>query len=480
MPSDMQPREWALEEFGAADLGDKRINARLLEIAIGVAARPHGTVLRSIWGSAAREGTYRFLENPRIVTDEIERARGLACVKRIEEMDGDVVIAVDQTSFNLPDHKGERGFGSVGARSTGARGVQVLTALVLTASGVPLGVLNQLYWARSEVPGPAKIRANKKEKDHRPPEDRESHYWPQHLEKLCDLLEGVQTRGVPWLQCDRGADIWSAFEVAVRRGLRITVRVYADRQVVLDDGGAGRLASWFDALPTMGSYVVEVPAIEGRAARTATLSVRYGRATVALGPKQRGRQLVPLDFVHAIEEHPPAGCEPLSWKLATTFPVRTMGHAMRVLANYRLRWRVEELHHAFKSGVCNLEVSQLGSFEAFRRWAIIHSSVAARAERIKHLARAEPQEPATVEFTREEIDAAIILRHENTIKNKPPYQPGDTPTIAEISLWIADLGGYMGPRSEPKYGTVPLARGLELLNIYAHAFRLARARDAAM
>jgi hypothetical protein len=98
---------------------------------------------------------------------------------------------------------------------------------------------------------------------------------------------------------------------------------------------------------------------------------------------------------------------------------------------------------------------------------------AARVERIKHLSRTAPDAPASVEFTRDEIDTAIVLRHARTTKNKPPYKPGDTPTLGEITLWIAALGGYMGPRRNPKRGSVPLGRGLERFELYVHARKLA-------
>jgi hypothetical protein len=469
----MDHAQWAQEEFGAAALGDGRRTARLVKMVSAVLEHPNGTVLKSIAGSAEREGAYRFLENPRIVADAIEDARATACIRRIEAEPDEVIVALDQTSFKLPDHTGERDFGSVGSRSMGARGVQVLTALALDAQGAPLGVLSQVYWARSELPGPPRLRPNKKQRDRRPPEEKESKYWAQSLDRVCKLLKDSQSDAVPWLQCDRGADIWSAFMIAVQAEVRITVRVYADRQIVLDDGSHGRLQPWIDALPTMGSYEVEVPATEKRSARTATLSVHYGRATVLLGPKVSDRDEVPLYFVHVHEEQPPDGEAPLCWKLATTFPVRSLRDALRVVDNYKLRWRIEELHHTIKSGACNLEMSQLESFDAFRRWAIIHTSVAARVERLKHLSRTEPDAPASVEFTRDEIDTAIVLRHAYTIKNKPPYKPGDTPTLGEITLWIADLGGYMGPRRHPKPGSVPLGRGLERLEIYVQALKIA-------
>lgn len=467
----MNYRDWAEEEFGTASLGNGLRTQRLVAIGAAVLEHPHASVLKAMPSEAEREGTYRWLGSDLIEADEVDAARGRACLRRIDQLGGDVIIPIDQTSFTLPDRTGERDFGSVGNRSRELRGVHCLTALPLDAEGVPLGVLAQVFWTRSETPGPARIRPNKKERDHRHFEERESLRWIDTLSVVCQRLRRLQSSARPWLQCDRGADFWGALTVAAQYDCKITVRVYLDRQIVLSDGERTQLMPWLEALPQMASYKLDVPPRAGRRGRQATLSLRWGRVQVRLGPNEKKRRLVSLDFVCAREEHPPPGTAPLCWKLATNVPVQSRADALRVIANYKLRWRIEEFHRTLKASPCNLELSQLESFDAFHRWAIIHSSVAARVERLKILSRTQPEAPATLEFNREEIDTAIILRHSVTVKNKPKYQPGDTPTLLEITYWIAALGGYMGPRTHPKPGSVPLSRGLEHLEVSVQALR---------
>jgi hypothetical protein len=462
-------RDWAEEEFGTAQLGNKLRTDRLIVITAALLERPHGTVLKAIESPAEREGSYRWLENPNIDMEEVDAARARACLKRMDATGGDVIIPIDQTSFSLPDRTGARDFGSVGNRFREVRGVQCLTALPLDSTGTPLGVLGQVFWARSETPGPARIRPNKKERDRRSPEEKESNYWTDMLSIVFQRLDRLQSSVRPWLQCDRGADFWAAFSLAEQYGYWITVRVYADRKIVLDDGKDSHLMPWMKALPKKATYKVVVPPRDGRPGRKAKLRLRWGHVHVSLGPTEHTRRLVPLYFVYALEEDPPPGAEPLSWKLATSFPVKRRADALRVVGNYKLRWRIEELHRTLKSGACNLETSQLESFSAFCRWAMIHTSVAARIERLKFLSRTQPEAPATIEYSREEIDTAIILRHKHTTKNKPPYQPGDTPTVSELTYWIASMGGYMGSRTKPMPGTVPLTRGLERLTIAVEA-----------
>jgi hypothetical protein len=68
---------------------------------------------------------------------------------------------------------------------------------------------------------------------------------------------------------------------------------------------------------------------------------------------------------------------------------------------------------------------------------------------------AQPDAPATDAFSDSEIHAIIILKRRSgrTI-------PDDVPTMAQATIWLAELGGYTGKSSGGPPGTVTLARGL--------------------
>lgn len=467
---------WAQEVFGAADLGDERLNRRLIQVVAAMAEKPRATVRKSLGTPAERTGAYRLLRNPKLNADKLEESRSEACVKQIKACGGDIIIPVDQTSFHLPDHAKTKNFGSVGNRSKSGRGVHVMTALAVSGRGTTLGVLRQIYWTRNETPGPARRadNPNKKERDDRDPDERESKYWSQIIEEVEELVRQCGPGVRPWLQCDRGADFHGVLRAMTRRDFLVTVRVYTNRVVYTADGERTYLLPWMDGLRVRGTQRIKTRDSNGRPGRKATLSIRYGCAEVELGPESGERERLPLYYVDAREENPPPGVEPLSWRLATNFPVRSLADAIRVLGNYRLRWRIEDLHFTLKGGGTDIERSQLHRFMRFRCWAILHSAMAARAERLRHRIRNDPDEPATVEFSRDEIDAAIRWRLKTTTRNRPPYGPGDTPTLGELILWVADLGGYTGPRTHPKPGTTPLALGLERLALFVEGIQLAK------
>lgn len=472
----MHEKAWAREEYGHVELGDRRLKTRLVEMTAEVAERPAGMVTGVFGPGRGRQGAYRFLENPRVDPGAMERARNIACARRMAESGGITVVAVDQTSIQLSDRAQERDFGSVGSRTSGARGVQVMTALALDKEGAPLGVLHQEVFARSDTPGPARIPGHpsrKYEKDPRPPEEKESKYWPRILTAAWEVAAEHAPNAEPWFQCDRGADFWGTFLFAAQNSALVTVRMNY-RHVVRDlEGTQWEMATWLKHRPVKYTMKLTLPAHDGRPRRTVRLSVRFARAWLAL-PTPEGRQWVLMSWVHVREARPKNKLKRISWTLATTYPVDTVQDAALVIENYTLRWRVEDYYRAWKSGACDIESSQLQSFDAFHRWSIVTSSMAARAEHIKHHSRLYPDVPATRVFSRSEINTMIAWRLENAPKAQPHFKLGDIPPLAEMVRIVAQLGGFMKARSAGPPGTVTLARGLERLQSLVEGAQLAK------
>ena len=140
---------------------------------------------------------------------------------------------------------------------------------------------------------------------------------------------------------------------------------------------------------------------------------------------------------------------------------------MDIVRSYTLRWRVEEFHKTWKSGACDLERTQLRSLDAIRRWAMILAAVATRVERLKSLAREQPDLDALEELSREELDAAIILTETKK------HQVGDDMSLKEAVRLIGVVGGHMGYPSAGPPGSITIRRGLELVAPAALALKRA-------
>lgn len=441
-----------------------------------MAERPGGKLTRVYEFGAELEGAYRFVESGDVSIDEMERARGEACARRLADSSV-TIIPVDETSINLPEHRRTEKFGSVGTRSSGARGVHVMTAVALDHEGVVLGVLHQDRWLRSEeVAPPRRSGRSGKRNDPRPAEERESFAWLRVLDGCQAQLQEHAPNARAWFQADQGADFWRVFAWAHDHDALLTARVGHPR-VVYNRGRKNYLDPWIESQPVAYRYQLELPERVGnpaRAARTANLSVRFGTTTLRFAMTTKKMLHIKLSVVAVTEPRPPEDAEPIDWLLLTTYPVETEEDAALVIRNYTLRWRCEEFHRTLKTGACDIEASELESFESFSRWLIIASSVAARIERIKFLSRTQPDAPATVAYSKEEIEVMICLRLQHMVRNKPDYKPTEIPPLHQMTRWVAELGGFRPSRTRGYPGTIVLSRGLAILETAVLGARAAR------
>lgn len=454
-------RTWARGEFGHARLGDRRRVERLVEMAATAAHRPAGTVTAVFQDSAEREAAFRFLESEKIAVEEVARASHIATVKRCIGT-GHVFVPVDGTSVLLTDRTHAKGFGRVGSRGESSRGLQIMSALAVAPDGKPLGVCEQLWWARDKPPMPA---PRSRKGGHRARfRERETRYWIDALEQTNALFREHAPDVRPWFQIDRGGDCWPVLATAVEKSLLLTIRSNHNRRLESQCGKPRRyLWNSVETQPVLGRYTIDVPAQQGRRARIAHMTVRACSVCIELRVGKKRRQYVTVNAVLARETG--NAKDRLEWKLLTTHPVTNFDQACAVIHGYKQRWRIEEFHRAWKSGVCDVEASQLRARDHFIKWATLLAAVASRAIRISYLARNQPELLASEEFTQDEIDAVLIL------KKRTGYQRGSVPKLGELVRWIADLGGYTGKSSGGPPGPTVIARGLQDIEVLAKALK---------
>lgn len=441
---------WAAEEFAHCELGDVRRRQRLVRMAAAVAASPAGKVTEVFDDVAGREGAFRFLEKKAIEAKSLQRSVRAATLERCARSGArTVIVPVDATSLNLTDRTAAKGFGQVGVWKSHGRGLHVMTALALTPDGVPLGLCEQRWWTRDV----------KHEKRHelRPFHTRETINW---IHVLCDVHDAFawhRARVRPWFQLDRGADFWQVLMLAARSNMLLTVRSVDRRHV---EAGPGRFRFLWHSVkagPVVGYLHVDVPARGSRPARRAKLTVRAQPITIKLRVARRKDDFVTLNAIYVSEvlDEKLRVSDPLDWKLLTTASIASFADVQAVVDNYALRWRIEDFHRMWKSGLCNIEDSQLRSRDTFIKWATILATVATRALRLTHAARETPDVPATTEFSAHEIDAVMILKKKGRFRESDP-----PPTLSQLVRWIADLGGYTGKSSGGPPGAIVIGRGL--------------------
>src|SRR5438874_2417854 len=110
----LQPaRQWAQEEFAFADLGEPRLNKRLVKVATNLAANPGGTLPQAFTDWAELKAAYRFFDNravdfEKIVQPHLERTR------RNCQQPGEYLIIEDTSLLDFSEHQRTQGLGIIG------------------------------------------------------------------------------------------------------------------------------------------------------------------------------------------------------------------------------------------------------------------------------------------------------------------------------------------------------------------------------
>jgi hypothetical protein len=459
-------RDWAFEEFRNCGLADARWRRRLVEMAARAARRPAGRVTETFSDDAQRQGAYGLLESDAVAPEQVASAMFSASALRSAEHPF-VFCPVDGTSLRLVDRDRSKDFGSVGSHSKGARGLKVMNAMVLSPDGVPLGLSAQKWWARPH-------RRRRKHRDRLPPERKETGHWLEVMQQTRQLMADHAPSTRCWFQLDREGDAWPMLTEAGLAGHWFTIRSGRNRRVRSAHGRRCKLRQLLAEQPVLTRTTLHVRAAPNRQARMAALEIRACTTTLDLRDKRTERRFtMTVNVIQIRERHStPSGEKPIEWTLLTNHPIATAQDLSAVIFGYSMRWRIEELHRSWKSGACNVEQTQLRSTGAVIKWATILIAVAARIERIKQLSREQPERPATDEFSPVEIRAVALLRFGKAAKTRVP--DGTVPTIEQVTLWIAQIGGYTGRASSGgPPGSITLARGLKDVRAAAQALEAA-------
>jgi hypothetical protein len=422
----------------------------------GAAARPCGRISDVFVRASDRQAAYDFVEHDTVSADAIIGAVGDACVRRFVGYER-VFLVLDGTSLTLKDTQLSKGFGYVGSIESGAQGLKVLNTLAVAPEGDVLGVPTQRYWTRN-----GRVERRKG----RPEHERESLHWRFSVREVAQRRDRLAPNTKLHCIADREADASPLMRDLLENGHEFTIRANGTRVIKL---GKQRLAlrPWLIRQPVVAHMTVRLPSQAAGIERDVTLLIRAARVPLVLRDRHTKRRVTrELTVVWARESgRMLANQRRVEWMLYTTDAAQHAAHACAVVQRYRMRWRIEDMHRAWKSGACNVETMQLRSASAAIKWACILAAVAARIERLKTLSRTNPEQPASVELADIEIRALLILKRKyakrgEVIADQPP-------TIGQAVRWIADLGGYVGHKSSGPPGSTVLARGLERLTIAA-------------
>ena len=347
---------FARENFGAADLGDTRLDKRLLVIAEQLAAHPNETFPNRFQDPADLQAFYRFANNERVCHADLMALHNQATWARMQLTPGVVLLIQDTTVLDYSGLSIED-LGQVG--NGNGRGLYCHNCVAVeAATRQVLGLAGQILHRRRHVP-----EGEKREQCRNHPQ-LESKLWKK-MSRSMPALPADHAPEQLWVEIlDRGGDITEYLDHADQAGKKYVVRSQHNRWIERQIPGKTaadapviekvKLHDLARALPSVGEHTIEVQAKDGHKARTASVSVSWQQVTIVPPRQKRGDERgVPLVcwVVRVAETNPPKGVEALEWILLTNVPVTTLADALVRIEWYRLRWIIEEYHKAQKTGV---------------------------------------------------------------------------------------------------------------------------------
>ena len=445
---------WSRQEFSGLDLGDTRLNDRLVHITDALTAQPMSPISTACGDWSAVKAAYRFFDNDKVFPEKVLDPHFQQTVERMRGHER--VFAIQDTTYlDYTDHPSTQGLGPIGKRSQKYRGLLKHTTFVVSASGMPLGCLTDKVWVRD-----ASEKGDYKTK---PLAAKESYKWIQALSQTHTRTpEGVEVITI----CDREADIYEFFVEAKEHPF-----VIRSAQPRRSEDTYETLKDLVSRAPLAGELTLDVPARPKQPARQAHLQVRFAQTTLCLPhrcqqrPETKNLLPVPISLVWVIEPNPPDDITPLNWLLLTNVEVSNFSEALQRIEWYTQRWHIEVYFKVLKSGT-KVEQARFQTKDRLLRYIALLSVIAWRLYWMTLLNRHFPEADCTQVVTETEWRALYALTHKTRTFPKTP------PTVAQVVLWIAKLGGFLGRPSDGPPGVTVLWRGWQRLTDISNTFAL--------
>lgn len=446
---------WAAAEFKTIDLGDVRLNRRVIKIAEALGLAPGRTIPQAFqsWGSI--KACYNFFSNGLVSEKKIITPHVKQTIERIKEHP--IVLLPNDTS-ELDYNAKESMQGKERITNT-KKGLWLHPTIAVTPERVMLGIVDVNFWKR-------KLEVNPKgsKQDKLPIEDKESYRWLQSYRRSCELA-----REIPETQfiniADREGDIIEVFdEIAkqkeIGKAADVIIRSQHDRLLEGKKGKQDKLWQKLKEAPSLGEIEFVVPATEKRSGRKIKQKLKGISASIKPGNKPT---TVQINAVMAIEEDPPAGEDPLIWILLTSLPVNSFEDVVKVINYYLCRWEIETFFKVLKSG-CKIEERQLQTTDRMKALITVFMVLAWRVMFTMMMGRVCGEMSCDVIFDEAEWKAVYkILNKKQALPEKPP-------SLGEFVIMIAVLGGYVDRNKEGPPGVKVVWKGMARMVDFALAW----------
>jgi hypothetical protein len=456
------------EHFGAVQLGDRRRNARLVQVAQRLIEYPDGSLPKRMKDHAQLTALYRLMDAPQVTHQAVLRPHAQRTLQEMRQHPV-VLLVHDSTELDYNTHKILQNLGQIGNGSR--RGYICHNSLAITPQRQILGLPSQILHVRREVPAGETPR---QKRDH---PERESRLWLL----ACEAIGGPGP-GSRWIDiADRGSDSFEFIAFEIRHDREFVIRSARDRRLFGQDHvGADRIYQKLHAytrdLPLLGQRNVHVAAVAGKhKAREAQVRVAAGPVSLQAPHFVRGQaQETSLDLwvIHVQEMNPPAqkGVEPLEWILLSNLPTNTFEQACERIEYYQCRWLIEDYHKGIKTGA-SVQDLQFEQEQRLEPMIALLSVVSVTLLQLRHLAR----QPEAQQTPARAIVPRLYVR---VLSAQRTGKARDDLSVYQFCMMLGGLGGHLGRKGDGFPGWLTLWRGWNDLMLMVKGVQALHPMDA--
>lgn len=462
---DINPSNWAENQFNGLQFTDKRRTQRVKKIATSLASHPGLTIPQLFTNSYDIKAAYNLFKHPQS-TPQLLQAPHNSLVHKIMNESGTYLLIEDTSQLSWSGQQQREGLGAIGSSAAGEQGFLLHTTLAvkwfpITSAIRPyvevVGIANQEYYFRNRIPNKNKKEKGREKAVFGEKYEGESELWNKIFTKLPSPKKEVR-----WVRvCDRGADIYEVLLNSLENDYGFVIRASKDR--ALEDDKNKHLFDVAREGKILGRYSIELRSRKKQEAREALLEISTSNANIR-SPRRKGADLgklssIPLNIVRVVEKNNLE--DPIEWILLTDREVNTFEEALEIVLQYSTRWIIEEFHKALKTGL-GAENLQLETASRLVAAISIMSLVALRLIDMRERWRLNYDTKAE-ESGLTKIELEILRKY---LKRK-------IETSKDVALALGRLGGHMNRKRDGMPGILTLWRGMKKLHLLCEGYILA-------
>ena len=412
-----------VKDFPTLDLGDKRRDERFIKIIENIVRHPGSSIPRHNERWYDTKATYEFFKNEDIKLHAITAAISAFGVSQAEKKQ--LLVIHDTSTISYNDLQAEE---LAYIDNAAGKGIFCHSSIATTVNGIPLGLLNQQISSRE----PSELGKSAR-RQQKPFEEKESYKSYQGIESVNELL-GAEIKKIHI--GDRDADIYELFFNVPNEGAELLIRARHNRKTA----AGSELWQHISKQKVAASEEIIIPDRTGKRKKKVQVQIRYKEVEI-LCPAHKGKMYDSVVLTAIEIRQKGNNKDGIYWKLLTTLDVKNAEEAKQCMKWYSYRWLIERFHYVLKSG-CGIEALQLKKVESLKKAVAVYSLAAFNIMQLTYQSRQTPNVSCELVLNRQQWETLYMLKFKI---NKLPKQP---PTLQEATRWLANMGGYLGRKSD--------------------------------